>query len=195
MNGIVFLAVLAMLWIGREIFVGLNSMRLRKEYEYKRRLEQTQGRFAVVRNELMRLAMEGEADATTETFREIYQLNTSFMRRPDEYKVMSAALRRFVMSSDTPNGQAAISREMHNIDGGTKKAARMTSEALSHIVVDYSFVLRSAYSHIRKSDPSFTKHRLVSDLARDMRKPKVQKRRFEQDVNLARNRLNQMAMC
>lgn len=195
MSAFIFLTVVALLWVAREILVGLNSIRMRKKYEYLRRLEQTQGRFAVVRNELMRFAVEGEADAKSATFREIYQLNTAFMRRPDEYKEMSAALRRFVMSSEMPSGGSAISREMSHIDPGTKEAARMTSEALSHIVVDYSFVLRSAYDHIRKSDPSFTKHRLVSDLAKDMRKPKVQKRKFEQDVSLAQNRLRQMAMA
>ena len=196
MNALIFLTVVTLLWVAREVFVSIASLRSRIRYEHLRKIEQTQGNFAEVRNELMRLAVSGEANARTDTFREIYQLNTAFMRRPDEYVDMSNALRRFMMSNEeTPSGKTAIERESGQIDDATKKVALMTADALSHIVVDYSFILRNGYRYIRRSDPGLTKTEFVREISRDLRKPKVQQKRFERDINLAQSRLRQMAMA
>jgi hypothetical protein len=120
-----------------EIILGRKIRKQKKFYYSVYQAEVTRSYFASTRNEMMQMVINKEIDCNSEFFKSIYHLNTVIMRNPDKYTQLSAELMDFLMFRDK-NSKA----ERIQLTDKEKKIVRLTSNALGHMIIDYSFWLK-----------------------------------------------------
>ncbi len=80
---------LLLIWVVREIALGIIYRRSHARYKKLRKTEETRGYFAELRNELLMAMREGLIDPNSYTFRVFYTLQTLIMRNPSKYTKIS----------------------------------------------------------------------------------------------------------
>ena len=161
-----FLIAIMTLWAVREIVVGLFVWLSRRRVRQSLRVERTQSQFADARNELMRLVHNGNIDTHSVTFGFFYSINTLIMRRPDEYREISAALRATFLNPSTSERNNALQEESKHWTKEIKNAVQLTAKAMDYIILEYSWPLRCLYRIRKRTDPTLTPRRWLSGIAR-----------------------------
>lgn len=129
--------------------VHLHQARRRRLYwEHKTRVEQTRGHFAGARNELLRVVRDGELSVDSETFRQIYGIQTFIMRRPDQYVEISEQLTRALWRH---NGERAtwIDEEAPTWTPRVRDVMSQTAQGIGLVIWNYSRI-RRAIMNFRK---------------------------------------------
>ena len=124
------------------LMLGLREYRLRKYYNSLYVAEKTKSYFAKTRNELMNMVIENKIDNKTIFFKNIYSLNTFFMRNPHAYSNISKELTTALLNIKKTN-KVPLSE-------GEKKILQSTAEALGHIVINYSMLMKFLFFSAKK---------------------------------------------
>jgi len=106
------------------------------------RCEKVRSRFAIARCHLMRLVAEGELDPNSATFRSLYFLQTSVMRRPDKYDELWRKFFRALAQVKKKDRQDEMLSEAPQWTPRTKKMVVETADALMYMIYDLSAVFR-----------------------------------------------------
>jgi len=167
MYGLSVLLLAALLWILRELIVGTQTWWRRFDTRYRKRVEETQRHFAEARNQLMEAAIGGNIDVDSEAFKLFYGINTAFMRRPDQYEEISKALTTISVLDEDPESAEAMRVEVEDLSPEALDALRRTGDALGHLVIDYSFLLKNAYRLMKRSNPDLTYRELLVELSKE----------------------------
>jgi len=153
MSFLAFVVVCAVLWTVRNFVLTALAYRDRRNIVHKIRVFRTQANFGDARCDLMRLAVSGEIDVRSQTFRRVYHLTTAIMRRPDEYTAISAALRQAFLNSMEEGEGSDLNIERESWTQGTKDVLSKTSQSLDYIIFNYSVWWRLAVRHKRRLRP------------------------------------------
>jgi hypothetical protein len=137
-NAFTWLAIIAVAWIIRELIVSFWNWKRIRKLDHVMRVERTRSQFATARNSLMHLVLKEQIDPNSATFKTIYQLHTVFMRSPDKYPELSAAVRHALYSNGKKPNEAVLA-EKDNWNDAIRKNIIETSEAMAQVLVDYSF--------------------------------------------------------
>jgi len=137
-NAFTWLAIIAAAWIFRELIVSFWNWRRIRRLDHAARVERTRSQFAKARNSLMHLALKEQINPNSVTFTTIYQLHTVFMRSPDKYRELSAAVRHALFTNDQKPNESFLA-EKDNWNDDVRKNMIETSEAMAQLLVDYSF--------------------------------------------------------
>jgi len=138
-NGFKWLALIATIWMIRELVVSFWTWRKIRKLNHVMRVERTRSQFAKARNSLMHLALKDQIDPNSATFQVLYQVDTVFMRSPDKYPELSKALREALLTDNRePNQMVLAEREGWNDD--TRKNVIATSDAMEKVITDYSLL-------------------------------------------------------
>lgn len=170
MIALTLLVLIGLLWGVMEFIYGTILWYQRRKIRHNRRVEITQRHFAVARNELMRLALTGEVDVNSESFRRFYFLNTAMMRRPDQYQQFSYAITHMFLSDKGTEPSDELQRERKNWSPAFREAVKATASALDYIVLDYFWPIRVMYWLDRKQHPESTPIRMLSRTAERLEK-------------------------
>lgn len=163
-TGLAILLLVSGLWIVRELAIGVRTFFRRTDLRFQRETEATQRHFAVARNKLMRSAVEGKIDVNSSVFKIFYAVNTALMRRPDQYEEISQALGALIILEEDEGGAKVLRSEIEELDSEALDAVEATGDAIGHLVVDYSFILRNFYRLLKRSNPELTQKKLLSEL-------------------------------
>lgn len=146
MTAISVLFLLLILWSFREMFIGTITWVRRRKIRHDLRVEQTQRYFAEARNRLMDAAVRGEISVESQSFKKLYFINTFLMRRPDKYPQISTMLRDTLLKSDESIADNPLYMESMSWSAEVKKAAIGTAYAMSFVIINYSWILRTVIS-------------------------------------------------
>ena len=138
-NAFKWLALIAAVWIVRELIMSLLTWRKIHKLNRVIRVERTRSQFAKARNSLIHLALRERIDPNSATFKTVYQLHTVFMRSPDKYPELSAAVRRALFTNNKTTPNEAILAEKDNWNDDIRKNLSETSDAMQQVLIDYSF--------------------------------------------------------
>lgn len=138
-NGFKWLALIATIWIIRELVVSLWTWRKIRNLNHVMRVERTRSQFATARNSLMHLALKDQIDANSATFQVLYQVDTVFMRSPDRYPALSKALRDSMLAGKQKPNQAVLAEKEHWNDK-IRENVIATSDAMEKVITDYSIL-------------------------------------------------------
>jgi hypothetical protein len=138
MIAVKFIVLLLILWCLRELIIAFFVKRHTKELSYNLLVDRTQGKFAKARNTLMRLALMRKIDADSATFRSLYFLLTGFMRRPDAYPQINAALRKTFLLEGSSIDFSVVEAESNEWNSDIKQVVALTAEALNDIIINYA---------------------------------------------------------
>lgn len=142
---IVFVAIV---WMFREAIVGYFSLKDSRASRHLKRVEQTREYFACIRHRLLDLAFEGKVSPESETFRFLYQLLTTIMRRPDQYEVISQVLLSELVGhakGDAKKQDTSFAAERDSWTPELKALFAEISEGLMMVIVEFSGILRAFY--------------------------------------------------
>ena len=108
-----------------------------------RKAETIRGAFADVRNQLFQHMMAGGISPKSQTFRALYFVTTSVMRRDDQYERLWPAFVKSIQEVERPRseGGAAIASEAKNWDPTTAEIARRFVQAIELMLVEYSLLM------------------------------------------------------
>jgi hypothetical protein len=185
MNAITLIVVIAVLWATRDLIIGFYVWLSRRKYRHEYRTERTQSHFAVARNDLMRLAIAGEVDVNSTSFRRIYSLNTVLMRRPDQYPEFSQAITYMFVSNHNAEPDEELERESKEWSPAFRQVVRATAHAMDYIVLDYSWLMRQMFRLEKKLDPDLTPKGMLS---------RISKRAKEKEKSISEIRRTQKVM-
>lgn len=172
MSAITLIVVIAVLWAIRELVVGIVVMRSRRKYKHEYRTERTQSHFAEARNKLMRLAIDGEVDVNSESFRRFYCFNTTLMRRPDQYPELSHAITHVFLTESGNSHDSTLDQESKHWTPAFKRVVVMTANAMDYIVLDYSWIVRLIFRFEKRKHPHLTPVRMLKRIAQNLEKEK-----------------------
>lgn len=165
------LVLVAILYAVGECLVAVYTWWRTLDIRFRRSAEETQRHFAQARNQLMESAVTGELSVDSPVFKLFYAINTALMRRPDQYEEISKAIAPVLVLEKTPGNAEAFRNEMQKLSPEALNAVRATADALGHLVVDYSFLLRNAFRLFRHSNPDLTQMEWIVEL-RDAASPR-----------------------
>jgi len=168
MNALTVLFLIGLMWGIKELIYGTFLWLQRRKIRHNLRVEITQRNFAVARNELMRLALKGEVDVNSASFKRIYFLNTGLMRRPDQYPEMSNAIARVFLSNEETEPDEELKRESKTWSPGFREVVKATAKAMDYIVLDYSWLVRLAFRLEKSVHPDSTPRQMLSRAAREI---------------------------
>ncbi len=191
MNTITFIAVVAVLWAGRELIIGIFVWRSRQKFQHEIRVERTQRYFATARNELMQLAIANEIDVNSTTFRYLYFLNTLLMRRPDAYPEWSTALRITFLRPQESESDSSVEIESEKWTPAIRDVVKTTADALDSFLIDYSLAWRLVFKLKKRSEPEITPMKWHRRLAE--RITEAEKKTLVSDIRETRKRM--YALC
>lgn len=172
MNAVTFIVIIAVLWAVREVVISIVLMRSRRKYRHEYRVERTQSHFAEARNELMQLALKGEVDVNSESFKLFYSFNTALMRRPDQYPELSYALTHSFLCQANDGTDNPLDQESKHWTPDFKHVVIRTANAMDYIVVDYSWVVRLLFRFEKRKQPHLTPVRMLRRIAQNLEKEK-----------------------
>jgi hypothetical protein len=153
MSFLAFVVFLAAIWSIRNLVLATLAYRDRRRIAHHIRVFRTQSNFAEARTDLMRLAVNGEIDVRSATFRQVYHLTTAIMRRPDEYPTISAALRKAFLNSMEQGVRSELHQERETWTQGVKVMLLKMSKSLDYIIFNHSIWWRVAIRHRRWMRP------------------------------------------
>lgn len=185
MNAITLIVVIAVLWAVRDLIIGFYVWLSRRKYRHEYRTERTQSHFAAARNDLMRLAIAGEVNVNSTSFKRIYSLNTALMRRPDQYPEFSQAITYMFVSNHNAEPDEELERESKEWSPAFKQVVRATARAMDYIVLDYSWLMRLMFRLEKKQDPELTPKGMLS---------RISKRAKEKEKSISEIRRTQKVM-
>ena len=191
LEAISILVIILLALITKELLMGLSVFKQRQKINELYRIDKTQSHFAEARNKLMDLAKSGEIDINSLTFQYFYYVNTAMMRRPDEYPQISNTLRSVLLSHSSSKG-SYLSSESQYWSSSVKEMIRSTADALGHIVIDYSLILRSTYNFTKRSDPDLTPAKMIMIL-RHLDEISRKKKQLKSEIQQARQELYSLA--
>jgi hypothetical protein len=184
-----FIVLVILLCMIRNIIIGTWAWRDRTKARHERNKERTRRQFAEARNALMELVIAGEVDVSSMSFRFFYYINTSFMRRPDQYRDISGILfSLFLNQHDSSSGEELLA-ESKTWSLGFKSVVRETANALGYVVVDYSPFMRFVYSLERKFNAKSTPFQMLNK----MRATMVENEKPIAEISQARQAMYRMA--
>lgn len=128
-----------------EILYAVWINRSRRKYQNTIRNERIRQHFASARRTLMELAISGEIDVDSITFKSFYSLQTFIMRRPDQYREISQLLLELVATDNSEEDSDRVKRltkESELWSDKTKDLAHFTAAGLDLIVAEYSWLYR-----------------------------------------------------
>lgn len=189
MNALTVLILIGLLWGIKEFVYGTILWYQRRKIRHDLRVETTQRHFAVARNELMRLALTGEVDVNSASFKRFYFLNTTLMRRPDQYPAMSGAVTHAFLRNTDAEPDEELSRESKQWSPAFRQVVKATAKAMDYIVVDYSWPMRIAFYLERAHDPDTTPLRMLTRTAEDREK----ENKTLSEIKLMQQVINSMA--
>lgn len=170
MNALTVFVIVSALVSVNELVSGLISRRRRKRIEHLLRIERSQSHFAIARNDLVQLALNRELDANSATFRFLYFLNTGFMRRPDAYQSISAALLQRILTDDgSQRPDPQLMKESASWTPAIKHVVRASADAMNNIVFDYALPMRLMLRLEKRINPQSTSTQLANKLMSAMR--------------------------
>jgi hypothetical protein len=137
-----WLGFIAVLWIVRELILGLWAWRKARRFDHVLKVERTRGQFAVVRNRLSGLAAHGKIKPDSATYERLYLLNTVFMRSPDRYPELGKALRQAIFGSQPVRPNAELLQESKSWSPEVRDLVRQTADAMQQVLIDYSWFFR-----------------------------------------------------
>ena len=155
--GELILAIFFLSFVALNILIGIEESRKAKRYHSLYKAEHTKSFFAKARNEMMCLAIEKKVDTNTDFFRRMYHLNTIIMRNPDEYADISRELTTTLLNIRSTKKQILTDEE--------KKISYLTAEALGHIVINYSVVMRLLFALTKRAQSKMNHAKFISFLA------------------------------
>jgi hypothetical protein len=170
MNAINFIVIIAILWAVREVIIGVIVMRSRRKYKHEYRTERTQSHFAEARNELMRLALSGEANVNSESFKHFYYFNTALMRRSDQYPELSSAMTHKFLCERGAITDSVLDQESKHWTPAFRHVVVRTANAMDYIVLDYSWAIRLMFRFERRKQPHLTPIRMLRHFAETIEK-------------------------
>jgi hypothetical protein len=183
-----FIVILVVIWIGRELIVGLYIWRGRRRFRNELRVEQAQCQFAIARNKLMSLAVNKEIDVNTRSFKSFYRVNTAFMRRPDQYREIAAMLvHMFLNIHDSSSGEELLA-ESKNWSPAFREVVRNTADAMETLILNYSLLVRKMFWLEKKLDANSTPSRMLKRIA-----TKAEKEKAIANIRQTRNAMYKMA--
>lgn len=166
MDALTFFVIVCVFLAIKELVSGLISWRRRRRIEHLLRVERTQSYFAAARNDLVQLALSRELDANSATFRFLYFLNTSFMRRPDSYPAFSAMLLHQILKDDgSQRPDPQLMKESEDWTPAIRNVVKASADAMNNIVLDYSLPMRLVRYLEKRSNPHFTSTQVVRKFA------------------------------
>ena len=189
MNAVTLIVVIAVLWVLRELIVGYYVRRSRRKYREEYRTERAQSHFAAARNDLMRLAIAGEIDVDSASFRRFYFINTALMRRPDQYPQFSQAITRMILDSRGLEPDEELVRESKRWTREFRAVVTATANALDYILLDYSRLVRLMFRMEKIQDPESNPSRMLTKLAKKLE----EKERTISDIRRTQKAMHRMA--
>jgi hypothetical protein len=153
MSALDFIVILLVLWAIKEFIVGIFTWRRTRQLRHKLRVERTLHHFAEVRNQLTQLALERKIDAHSQTFQQLYTINTYIMRRPDAYPQISSMLQYLIMNREAERSDS-LSAESKNWSPEMKEVVKASADALGYLILNYSFFARLIYRLEKWINPS-----------------------------------------
>lgn len=173
MTAISILALIFVLWAIREVVIGVLAWLDSRKIRHERNSERTRRQFAEARNRLVKLAVDRRVDVNSASFKYFYQINTAFMRRPDQYREISAAVAYSFLKpdSDSPSDEELL-REAKDWSPEFKKVVRATADAMGYLLLDYSFFLRLMFRMEKKHDPHSHPFKMMRRFAAKVEKEK-----------------------
>jgi len=166
MNAITLIVVIAVLWAARDLIIGFYVWHSRQKYRHEYRTERTQSHFAVARNDLMRLAIAGEVNVNSTSFRRIYSLNTALMRRPDQYPEFSQAITFMFVSNHNAEPDEELERESKQWSPAFRQVVKATAHAMDYIILDYSWIMRQMFRLEKRLYPDATPKRMLGRISK-----------------------------
>ncbi len=173
MDAVTLIVIIAVLWAVREVVISIVVMRSRRRYKHEYRTERTQSHFAEARNQLMRLALNGELDVNSKSFKYFYYFNTALMRRPDQYPEISHAMTQKFLGNYEQGAASPLDEESKHWTPAIKDVVVMTANAMDYIVVDYSWVIRLMFRFERRKQPHLTPIRMLRRIAKKLEEEKT----------------------
>ncbi len=159
------IALVLVLWAIRELIVGTWAWIDTRKVRHERNVERTRRQFAEARNHLFRLMLEHKVNVDSVSFKHFYQINTAFMRRPDQYREISAAVAYlFLKMPDSPPSQEMLD-ESKDWSPEFKQVVRATADAMGYLLLDYSLFIRLMFYSEKRHDPDSTPVRMLRKLA------------------------------
>ncbi|MCA1623181.1 MAG: hypothetical protein LC768_07115 [Acidobacteria bacterium] len=155
MNTITFIVFIILLAALYHFVIGtITGFRVRKLRQVIYR-ERTQSSFALVRNELMRLARAEKISVRSETFAIFYELNTIGMRNPDRYHLLSLALHQALGNLNLNDNTKTTKTELDNEMWGASMETllNLQIQALSSLLIFHSTLYRLSLTVAKVSIP------------------------------------------
>lgn len=142
MRGEYILIILALLWVIRELAIGGIVWYQRLRLRQLLRVETTRRYFAEARNQLVHLALQGEIDVNSATFQSFYLLQTRVMRRPEQYRQLSAIVLATLLRPASTQTDSPLRREAATWGPTVKEVVKATADAFQHLLFQHSRPLR-----------------------------------------------------
>jgi hypothetical protein len=114
--------------------------------------------FAESRNKLLFYGITDKIDINDRFFIALYNLNTFFMRRPEQYEAMFTPIMDFRVMLSLDSKQQKQEQESVKLSPELKEVFNKTSQALDKIVIQYSSLIKLLnyiWGVIRGSNESF----------------------------------------
>jgi hypothetical protein len=165
MTGFELLILIMVSYALKDFVLGIASFRRSQKYHHLLIVEQTQAQFATVRQRLMHLATEKKIDANSQTFKVIYHLCTSIMRRPEQYPQISAVMREVLSSLNITQSHNPIYFESRSWSEETVDLIKELSKALGFFMIDYSRFWKIVFKVLNFFRPNLTPVEIFSAMA------------------------------
>jgi hypothetical protein len=147
---IAWLTFVAVLWILRELLLGLWAWRKARRFDHLRKVERTRAQFAIIRNRLAKLTIQDRLNPCSVTFNRLYLVNTVFMRSPDSYPELCQALHATILTSKKQSPSPALLKESKTWSPEVRQVVIHTADAMQQVLIDYSWLFRVYFSIARQ---------------------------------------------
>jgi hypothetical protein len=137
-----WLGLIGLVWIVRELLLGLWAWRKARYYVHILKTEKTRAEFAAIRNRLSRLPFEGHIDVDSETFKKLYFVHSVFMRSPHRYTDLSRTVHEALLNSWDSEPNPELIRERWGWTPEVLWVVVHTADAMQHVLMDYSSVFK-----------------------------------------------------
>lgn len=146
----IYLVLIVLSTVVVNLLIGVYYMKKRKHFFTLYKAEKTKAYFAIARYEMMQMVVEGTVDSKTDFFKTLYYMNTFVMRNPSSYAQISKSLSRSLRLLDelvpAKIGTSSTGQEeVLVLNDSEKKISKLTAEAMSHIIIDYSPFTNTIY--------------------------------------------------
>lgn len=123
----------ALLFSAGQILLGLRATWVGRNYRRLAKYERIRGQFGQARNELVWLVASGSLADDSQTFKQLYAVQTTMMRRCDTYPAISHAIWRNVIDGKHSKIENKLHRETPHWDADTVRVVKLTADALRQV--------------------------------------------------------------